>query len=83
MLARLELRPDEVERITGQLDSILRYAAKLDRVDTEGVAVTTHPQDISNAFREDEVKASLDREDALANAPARKGAAFVVPRVLS
>ena len=82
-LARLELQPDEVERITEQLDTILRYAAKLDQVDTEGVATTTHTQDVRNAFREDEVRDSLDRDQALANAPRRNDAAFVVPRIIS
>ena len=82
-LARLDLQPDEVERITDQLDTLLRYAAKLDEVDTEGVPVTTHTQDVCNAFREDEVKDSLNHEKALANGPLQNGESFVVPRILS
>ena len=82
-LARLELHDDEVERITGQLDTILRYAAKLDQVDTSGVAVTTHTQEVCNAFRDDEVKESLAREQVLTNAPRQNGEAFVVPRIIS
>jgi aspartyl-tRNA(Asn)/glutamyl-tRNA(Gln) amidotransferase subunit C len=83
MLARLELGPDELGRITGQLDTILSYVAKLDELDTEGVAVTTHTQDIANAFRDDEVRDSLDRSEALANGPCQNGEAFMVPRVIS
>jgi len=82
-LARLEMQPKEIERITAQLDTILQYAAKLDELDTEGVAVTTHSQDVCNAFREDEVRASLDREQALANGPRQNGESFIVPRVIS
>jgi len=82
MLARLELKPEEVERMTARLDTILSYAAKLDELDTEGVAVTTHTQNITNAFREDEVRESLDRHKALANGPGRNDEAFVVPRVI-
>jgi len=82
-LARLDLQPDEVERMTAQLDAILGYVAKLDELDTSGVAVTTHSQDISNAFREDEVRESLPREKALGNGPLENGESFVVPRVIS
>ena len=82
-LARLELRPEEVEKITAQLDTILNYAAKLDELDTGGVAVTTHTQNISNAFREDEVRESLDRQKVLANGPRQNDEAFVVPRIIT
>lgn len=81
-LARLELTAAEVERMTGQLDAILSYVAKLDALDTTGVDVTTHSQQVVNAFREDEVRPSLPRERALANAPEQNGEAFVVPRVI-
>ena len=81
-LARLDLTATEVERMTGQLDAILSYAAKLDELDTTGVAVTSHTQQVVNAFRDDEVQASLPREQALANAPEQNGASFVVPRVI-
>ena len=81
-LARLELSEAEVGRMTGQLDAILSYVAKLDELETTGVAVTTHSQAVVNAFREDEVRPSLPRERALANAPEQNGEAFVVPRVI-
>lgn len=82
-LARLELSELETERITKQLDSILGYVAKLDELDTKGVAATTHSQDITNAFREDEVRESLPREKAIANSPRQNGESFVVPRIIS
>jgi len=82
-LARLELTAAEVERMTGQPNAILTYAAKLDELDTTGVPVTTHTQQVVNAFREDEVQASLPRGQALANAPEQNGESFVVARVIS
>ncbi|MBM9536768.1 Asp-tRNA(Asn)/Glu-tRNA(Gln) amidotransferase subunit GatC [Desulfobulbus alkaliphilus] len=81
-LARLELSEDEVDRMTGQLDAILTYVAKLDELETTDVAVTTHTQEVVNAFREDVVRPSLTRQEALANAPEQNGEAFVVPRVI-
>jgi len=82
-LARLELQAEEVEKITSQLDTILSYVAKLDELDTTGVAVTTHTQGVCNAFREDEVKDSVTRDKALANGPRQNGEAFVVPRIIN
>jgi len=82
-LARLELHPDEIERITAQLDTILRYAAKLDELDTGNVSPTPHAPGMGNVFREDEVKASLDREKALVNSCCQNGESFVVPRIIT
>jgi len=81
-LARLDMSTDEVEKMTVQLDSILQYVAKLDELDTTGVAVTTHTQEVVNAFREDEVRESLPREKALAAGPRHNDATFVVPKVI-
>ena len=82
-LARLDLADDEVDTMTRQLDNILSYVAKLDELDTTGVPVTTHTQNVSNAFRDDEVRESLPREKALANAPKQNGEAFVVPKIIN
>ena len=81
-LARLDLSGDEVDRMTGQLNAILTYVAKLDELDTTGVAATTHTQQVVNAFRDDEVRPSLPRQQALANGPRQNGESFVVPRVI-
>ena len=81
-LARLDLSDAEVEKMTVQLDTILQYVAKLDELDTSGVAVTTHTQDVVNAFRDDEVCESLPREQALAAGLRQNGEVFVVPKVI-
>ena len=81
-LARLRLSPLEVEAMARQLGDILTYVAKLNELDTEGITPTTHAISIVNAFREDEVRPSLDREKTLANGPQQNGEFFVVPRVI-
>lgn len=81
-LARLRLSPEEVETMARQLHDILTYVAKLNELDTRGITPTTHAISIVNAFREDEVKPSLDREKTLANGPQQDGEFFVVPRVI-
>lgn len=81
-LARLELSEAEVDRMTGQLDAILTYVAKLDELDTTGTTVTTDAQEVVSALREDEVRSSLTRQEALANAPEQNGESFIVPRII-
>jgi aspartyl-tRNA(Asn)/glutamyl-tRNA(Gln) amidotransferase subunit C len=81
-LARLNLTEEELIRMTGQLDSILSYVAKLDELDTTDVVPTTHVFSINNAFREDEMQESLPRDEALLNAPRDNGESFVVPKII-
>lgn len=81
-LARLDLTDAEIERFGGQLGQILEYMESLERVDTRGVAPTSHAIALTNAFRADETTAHLDRESALANAPQEENGCFAVPRVI-
>jgi aspartyl-tRNA(Asn)/glutamyl-tRNA(Gln) amidotransferase subunit C len=81
-LARLSLRPEEVELFTRQLNDILAYVQKLEELDTSGVAPLAHVIPLVNAFREDVVREGLSLEAALKNAPAREEGSFLVPRVI-
>ena len=81
-LARLNLDAAAIEKFAGQIGEILEYVDKLNEVDTEGVKPTSHAISLSNAFREDEQKAHLDREKALANAPQEEDGNFSVPKVV-
>ena len=81
-LARLELDEDAIERFAGQIGDILAYVDKLKKVDTEGIAPTSHAISLTNAFREDEVRDHLERDRSLANAPEKEDGTFLVPRVI-
>ena len=82
ILARLRLTPAEEERLTEQLDSILRYMEKLNQLDTSGVEPFTHAVDLVNALREDKVTNRPDAEALLANTPAKDETFFQVPKIL-
>ena len=82
LLARLRVSPEELETFTGQLNSIVDYVAQLQEVDTTGVEPLAHGVEVRNIFRDDVRGPSLDREDALANAPKRNAESFLVPAVL-
>jgi len=81
-LARLALQDDELEALTGQMDQLLAYVEKLNELDTEGIIPTAHAVPMENAFRADEIKASIGTEKALSNAPQREESCFVVPKVI-
>jgi aspartyl-tRNA(Asn)/glutamyl-tRNA(Gln) amidotransferase subunit C len=81
-LARLELDDTAIEKYADQIDTILEYVDQLKAVDTEGVRPTSHAIFLTNAFREDEERTHLDRDQALANAPEKEEGNFVVPKVV-
>lgn len=81
-LARLQLSPKEEELLTEQLDKILQYMAKLDRLDTDKVEPLAHAVDIVNAFREDKITNQPNTKNLLANTPAREKNFFKVPKII-
>ena len=81
-LARLELRPEDKERMRGELDGILAYIDKLRAVNIEGVEPTSHAVPLTNVMRDDEPRPSLPREEMLANAPDPHGDFFRVPKII-
>ncbi|PSL47056.1 aspartyl/glutamyl-tRNA(Asn/Gln) amidotransferase subunit C [Salsuginibacillus halophilus] len=81
-LARLEIGEDEIDDFTNKLDAIIGYAEQLNELDTTNVEPTTHVIDIRNVLREDENKPSIEREQALGNAPESEDGQVKVPSVL-
>ena len=81
-LARLELSDAEKNRFTEQLNAILKYAEKLNELNTEGVEPTTHVLPVMNVMREDKARPSWPLEEVLANAPEEEDGQFRVPAVL-
>lgn len=81
-LARLALKPEELDALTGQMDAVLGYVEKLNELNTEGIVPTAHAVPMENAFRADEVKPSRGVEWALQNAPEATEECFQVPKVI-
>ncbi len=81
-LARLSLTNEEKERFGSQLGSILDYMAALNELDTRNVDPLAHVISLHNVMRDDTPAPSLDREDALANAPDRADKFYRVPKII-
>lgn len=82
LLARLELSEAEKENYTKELNAILDFMAKLNKLDTTDVQPTAHVLNIHNVFREDVVGPNLERELALQNAPDQREGLYRVPKIV-
>lgn len=78
-LARLGLSDAELEGYKAQLGVILDHAAKVQSLDAEPQEESAHPLGLVNAFRNDETRPSLNREEVLSQAPDSEDGFFVVP----
>ena len=82
LLGRLQLSAEELERMTSQLAGIVAYVELLGELNTDSVEPMAHAVDVSNVFAADELRPSLPREKALANAPHHDREFYLVPAVL-
>jgi aspartyl-tRNA(Asn)/glutamyl-tRNA(Gln) amidotransferase subunit C len=84
-LANLELTEAERQRMLRDLNSILEYIDRLNRLDTADVppmAQVSAGMAPDSAMRPDQTRPSILRPDALRNAPETDGEFFKVPKVI-
>lgn len=91
-LAQLDLSESDLSRLLTRLDGVLTHFAALDRVDTDGVdtdgvdtdGVEPAPYHLSTPSRPETGPPGtpLSQAEVLANAPASRDGAFVVPRMV-
>ncbi|MFO1511465.1 MAG: Asp-tRNA(Asn)/Glu-tRNA(Gln) amidotransferase subunit GatC [Verrucomicrobiota bacterium] len=81
-LARIQLSPEEEQKLGTQLGNILSFIEKLKTLDVSNVEPTAHAVPTVNVTRTDEVRPSLPHEDALRNAPAQANGLFIVPKIV-
>ncbi len=82
-LAKLHLSDEEIKHLETQVSQILAFVEKLDQVKgLEGVEPTSHPFAVSDVFRDDLPKPSLNIDDFLKQSPQSKGRFFQVPKII-
>lgn len=81
-LARIELQPNELDKLSGELHEILGFIDKLSNLNVEQVKPASHILPISNVLRDDTLQISLNSQKALENAPSKKGNFFSVPKII-
>lgn len=85
-LARLELQPEEGDRMLGQLNAFFAIVEQMRAVDTTGLEPLAHPvaafEDVALRLREDKIGLFPSREDSQRSAPAVENGLFLVPKVI-
>ena len=81
-LSRLSFDEQEKAEIRKDLQEMIGFVEKLNELNLDGVEPLVHLSEEVNVFREDEVKGSISREEALRNAPAGDGVFFKFPKVI-
>lgn len=81
-LARLRFDDADKKAISEDLQKMVAFVEKLKELDTTGVEPLLHIGDAVNVLREDEVRGSVSREEALRNSPVADDTFFKVPKVI-
>jgi aspartyl-tRNA(Asn)/glutamyl-tRNA(Gln) amidotransferase subunit C len=81
LLARLHLDDDEVDRLQGELSSILEHMEALRAIETD-IEPMTHAVPMALRLRQDAVEPSLPVEEAVGQAPDRADDLFQVPHII-
>jgi aspartyl-tRNA(Asn)/glutamyl-tRNA(Gln) amidotransferase subunit C len=81
-LARIALTPDEEKKLAAQLGGILGYIEKLKELDVSNVEPTAHAVPMVNVTRADEIRESLEHDEAMRNAPREANGLFIVPKIV-
>ncbi|OQB09032.1 MAG: Glutamyl-tRNA(Gln) amidotransferase subunit C [Candidatus Omnitrophica bacterium ADurb.Bin205] len=81
-LARIELKKEEANMLSGQLGDILGFIDKLKEVNVDKVLPASHAITVSNVLRGDSPKGPLSAHSVLSNAPLKREKFFLVPKII-
>ena len=81
-LSRLQFNETEKLEIKNDLQRMIGFVEKLNELNLDTVEPMLFMSDEVNVLRDDEIKGSITREEALKNAPFHDGQFFKVPKVI-
>jgi len=81
-LAKLDFTEQEKKAFIKDFARILQFVDKLKEVDTSGVEPLLYITDEVNILREDEEQQTVNKNEALKNAPVKDSDYFKVPKVI-
>jgi len=81
-LARIRLPEEDVAQLQTELGAILGWIEQLDEVDVSGIDPLASVGQAALSMRDDVVTDGGQTEAVLANAPARSGTFYTVPKVV-
>ena len=81
-LARIKIDPKEEHNLKLELNNILEWVDKLQKVDTKNIEPMLSVSNEPMPLREDKVTSKIENDQILSNAPEKKAGFFVVPKVV-
>ena len=81
-LSKLSFDTEARSEIRNDLQKMVGFIEQLQTVDTNGIEPLLHMGDAVNILRQDMIQGSIQREEALLNAPLANEAFFKVPTVI-
>lgn len=81
-LSKLSFDQTGSAEIRNDLQKMVGFIEQLQSVDTNGIEPLLHMGDAVNILRQDQIQGSIDRKEALLNAPLADDAFFKVPTVI-
>ena len=81
-LSRLQFNEIEKAEIKNDLQRMIGFVEKINELNLDGVEPLLFMSEEVNVLREDEIKGSVSREEALKNAPLHDEQFFRVPKVI-
>jgi aspartyl-tRNA(Asn)/glutamyl-tRNA(Gln) amidotransferase subunit C len=81
-LAKLSFTEKEKKETREDLEKMIGFVDQLNSLDMSGIEPLLHMSLEINVLRDDEVNGSVNREEALKNAPRKAGSFFTVPKVI-
>ncbi len=81
-LARLTIEDQDIEKYVSDLNNILDLVTEMSEIDTTTVEPMSHPLDMTQRLRPDEVTESNQREAFQSIAPQVEDGLYLVPKVI-
>ena len=81
-LSKLSFTAAEKTEFSHDLERMIGFVEKLNELNLSEVEPLMHMSEEMNILRDDEIKGSISREEAMKNAPQSDGQFFKVPKVI-
>jgi len=82
-LSKIEFDKESKKEISEDMNNMLEFVEKLNKVDTKGVEPLIFMSEEINVLREDKAEITISQEEALLNVPQRDSDYIMVPKVVS
>lgn len=81
-LARIEIKHNEVDALTVEMNKILTFMEKLNELDTENVKPLVYMNEQANIWRADVAKNEISTAEGLKNSAVHNENFFLVPKII-